>query len=175
MLKIQSDIDYLLATFKGKKVKINYVSAVPVDEIGLEMGCYTPFNVNFPISYEANLKRCGGDASKVKCWSSPEYYEFSHIAQRRKHSLNYARDCSTCNFSLDQAVSFSLRISISNTELSDKKVISALSSLIKKIGEKLPKPISNIRISSEGDFGLYNRMIQISYEEAIGDATAKKQ
>lgn len=165
MFMIQSNLDYILKHYHNKKVKIEHANLIPVDERGLEMLCFTPLNINYPDSYERNLKLCNGDASKVRCWSSHKYHECAPLAVKRKIPLSHIMDCSTCDFTLSKACSFNLRMTIANTKLDDNEVIKRLGSVFEQINSMLPKPLGVINITSEGDFGIYNRKISVDYEE----------
>lgn len=166
MLELQDNLDYILRKFKGKRVKIDNCILAPVDETGLEMVCYTPFNPAYPNIFERNLK-CYEELSKMPCWASTESSKFSALFSARKTKLHYARDCKSCTFTLDKAESFNIKMFIENTDLTDSKVISVLKGIIKRIADMLPKPLKNIMILSKDDLGLYNRRICVKYSEVV--------
>lgn len=166
MFKIQEGLDYILSKFRSDKVKIKHANLVPVEESGLEMSCFTPLNISYPDSYDRNLRLCNGDSSKVRCWSSPQYHECSPLAVKNKIPLNHSMDCTTCDFTLSKAHSFNLRMTIANTELDDSSIISHLNPLFERINSMLPKPLGVINITSEGDFGIYNRRISVNYNDS---------
>ena len=167
MLELQDNLDYILKKFKGKRVKIANCILAPVDETGLEMVCYTPFNPAYPNIFERNLKCKNGDLSQMPCWASTESSKFSPFFSKRKTKFHYARDCKSCTFTLDKAESFNIKIFIENTDLTDRTIISVLKGIIKKIADMLPKPLKNVTILSKDDLGLYNRRICVKYSEVV--------
>lgn len=167
MLELQDNLDYILSKFKGKRVKIDNCILAPVDETGLEMVCYTPFNPAYPVIFERNLKEQNGVLSKVPCWASTESSKFTPFFSARKTKFHYARDCKACTFTLDKAVSFNIKMFIENTDLTDCTVVSVLKGVIGRIADMLPKPLENITILSKDDLGLYNRRICIKYSEVV--------
>lgn len=164
MLKIQDDLDYILSRYRSSKIKIEAAFIIPVDDYGLEMFCYTPYNVNYPGSYEINLKAVNGDTSKLPCWSSPEYTKQFYLCSKTKRPLNYMRDCSKCKFTLEKAKSFNLKMTAEQNDLSAKDIIKELRPMLEATDKMLPKPLDRIRIISLDNFGTYSKVIQLQYE-----------